>query len=202
MPDLNKLYYNSNNIGNWEEAGISNLGGLLATGGLSQDFANHLRQNVGLSPQHLEWLNNQNNFNYALNNGLISPDVTERGISGYNIDPNIGKSISSNPNFNSNLDTFGNKVFAGGTGLNWLGGVAQIGLGIWNAYNQGKQLKLAKQAFEEQKALQRANYRNQARAYNNNLRNQQSGRGYVGMSGSAARVLGQEYDARKANETY
>ena len=68
--------------------------------------------------------------------------------------------------------------------------------------NKHKQTKLAQQAFEEQKALQRANYKMQAKSFNNSLRNQQSGRGFVGMSGSAKRTLGREYDARKAEETY
>lgn len=99
-------------------------------------------------------------------------------------------------------DQNGNTTFMGGTGLQWLGGAAQLGMGLWGAYQQNKQLKLAQQAFEEQKALQRANFKMQAKSYNNSLRNQQSGRGYVGMSGSAVRTLGQEYDRRKADETY
>ena len=90
----------------------------------------------------------------------------------------------------------------GGTGLQWAGFGANLGLGLWGAYQQHKQTKLAQQAFEEQKALQRANYKMQAKSFNNSLRNQQSGRGFVGMSGSAKRTLGREYDARKAEETY
>lgn len=102
----------------------------------------------------------------------------------------------------SSTDQFGNKTFAGGTGLQWAGFGANLGLGLWGAYQQHKQTKLAQQAFEEQKALQRANYKMQAKSFNNSLRNQQSGRGFVGMSGSAKRTLGREYDARKAEETY
>lgn len=99
-------------------------------------------------------------------------------------------------------DQFGNRTFMGGTGLQWAGFGANLGLGLWGAYQQHKQTKLAQQAFEEQKALQRANYKMQAKSFNNSLRNQQSGRGFVGMSGSAKRTLGREYDARKAEETY
>lgn len=102
----------------------------------------------------------------------------------------------------SGTDQFGNKTFAGGTGLQWAGFGANLGFGLWGAYQQHKQTKLAQQAFEEQKALQRANYKMQAKSFNNSLRNQQSGRGFVGMSGSAKRTLGREYDARKAEETY
>lgn len=107
-----------------------------------------------------------------------------------------------NNSFGWGTDQFGNSTFAGGTGLQWAGFGANLGLGLWSAYQQHKQTKLAQQAFEEQKALQRANFKMQAKSYNNSLRNQQSGRGFVGMSGSAKRTLGREYDARKAEETY
>ena len=107
-----------------------------------------------------------------------------------------------NNSFGWGTDQFGNSTFAGGTGLQWAGFGANLGLGLWGAYQQHKQTKLAQQAFEEQKALQRANFKMQAKSYNNSLRNQQSGRGFVGMSGSAKRTLGREYDSRKAEETY
>lgn len=111
--------------------------------------------------------------------------------------------ISANGSTTLNgTDQFGNRTFMGGTGLQWAGFGANLGLGLWGAYQQHKQTKLAQQAFEEQKALQRANYKMQAKSFNNSLRNQQSGRGFVGMSGSAKRTLGREYDARKAEETY
>ena len=110
--------------------------------------------------------------------------------------------FGNNSAFGFGTDQYGNKTFAGGTGLQWAGFGANLGLGLWGAYQQHKQTKLAQQAFEEQKALQRANYKMQAKSFNNSLRNQQSGRGFVGMSGSAKRTLGREYDARKAEETY
>lgn len=86
------------------------------------------------------------------------------------------------------------------------GDVGKFGLGLgmtgWNMYNQHKALKMQKKAFNETKAMNRANYAMQAKAYNNNLRNQQSGRSFEGMSGAATRQLGREYQSRKANETY
>lgn len=115
---------------------------------------------------------------------------------------NTAGGIGNNSTFGWSTDQFGNSTFAGGTGLQWAGFGANLGLGLWGAYQQHKQTKLAQQAFEEQKALQRANFRMQAKSYNNSLRNQQSGRGYVGMSGSAKRTLGRDYDARRAEETY
>lgn len=86
------------------------------------------------------------------------------------------------------------------------GDVGKFGLGLattgWNMYNQHKALKMQKEAFNETRAMNRANYAMQAKAYNNNLRNQQSGRSFNGMSGSAKLALGREYNSRKANETY
>lgn len=116
-------------------------------------------------------------------------------------------SNTGNGNWFSNLfgtsqDKNGSTLYGGATGLQWIG----AGLGALNSlygmYQGNKQLKLAKENFEEQKALSRANYAMQAKAYNNNLRNQQSGRGYIGMSGAAKRTLGDEYERRKASETY
>ena len=104
--------------------------------------------------------------------------------------------------FSEGTDRYGNTTYGGATALQW----GQMGLGaltgLYGMYQGNKQLKLSQQNFEEQKALNRANYKNQARAFNNTLRNQQSGRGYIGMSGAAKRSLGQEYNARKAEETY
>lgn len=79
-----------------------------------------------------------------------------------------------------------------------------IGAGIqgFNMYQQHKANKLAKQQFEEMKALNRANYRNSAKAFNNSLRNQQSGRSFGGMDGMAKSQLGREYNARKVEENY
>lgn len=119
----------------------------------------------------------------------------------------IGSNSGNSGNWFSNLfgesqDQNGNILRGGATGFQWAG----AGLGALNSlygmYQGNKQLKLAKDNFEEQKALSRANYTNTARAYNNNLRNQQSGRGYGGMSGAAKRTLGEEYERRKAAETY
>lgn len=117
---------------------------------------------------------------------------------------NLKSSNSNNGSVfgSTGTDQYGNNTFMGGTGLQWAGFGANLGLGLWGAYQQHQQTKLAQQAFEEQKALQRANYKMQAKSYNNSLRNQQSGRGFVGMSGSAKRTLGREYASRKAEETY
>lgn len=151
-------------------------------------------------------------FSTTNNGGLninLSPDQLKQAYADYNagianktINNNGFSNNSGNSLFGFGKDANGNTTFAGGTGLQWLGGAAQLGMGLWGAYQQNKQLKLAQQAFEEQRALQRANFKMQAKSYNNSLRNQQSGRGYVGMSGSAVRTLGRDYDSRKADETY
>ena len=129
----------------------------------------------------------------------VSPEQLNNDLNNF-ANKNFGADLK-NTSF-TGTDQFGNKTYFGGTGLQWAGFGANLGLGLWGAYQQHKQTKLAQQAFEEQKALQRANYKMQAKSFNNSLRNQQSGRGFVGMSGSAKRTLGREYDARKAEETY
>ena len=63
-------------------------------------------------------------------------------------------------------------------------------------------LKLAKKELAERTALQRANYRNSARAMNSAYRDQASGRGYNGMNQEAKSALGQQYANREVSETY
>lgn len=197
--DANNLAFN-NNIGrNWNNGfglwgdtqtfGFQNnspiFNDLQSKYGWSADEVNYLKSNPQLQNQLFQ------NGTFTLNNG----NVIKAG------DMNARSQVQAAMNGNG-TDQFGNKTFAGGTGLQWAGFGANLGFGLWGAYQQHKQTKLAQQAFEEQKALQRANYKMQAKSFNNSLRNQQSGRGFVGMSGSAKRTLGREYDARKAEETY
>lgn len=82
----------------------------------------------------------------------------------------------------------------------------QTGVGVLsslaNLYMGFKQSKLAEKQLNETLALQRANYRNTAKAMNAQYRDQMSGRGTSVMSGSAKRKLGQMYANRKVSETY
>lgn len=208
--DANNLAFN-NNIGrNWDNGfglwgdtqtfGFQNnspiFNDLQGKYGWSADEVNYLKSNPQLQNQLFQ------NGTFTLNNGNVikAGDMNARS--------QVQAAMNGNGTTGSGLfggtgtDQFGNKTFMGGTGLQWAGFGANLGLGLWGAYQQHKQTKLAQQAFEEQKALQRANYKMQAKSFNNSLRNQQSGRGFVGMSGSAKRTLGREYDARKAEETY
>ena len=208
--DANNLAFN-NNIGrNWDNGfglwgdtqtfGFQNnspiFNDLQGKYGWSADEVNYLKSNPQLQNQLFQ------NGTFSLNNGNVikAGDMNARS--------QVQAAMNGNGTTGSGLfggtgtDQFGNKTFMGGTGLQWAGFGANLGLGLWGAYQQHKQTKLAQQAFEEQKALQRANYKMQAKSFNNSLRNQQSGRGFVGMSGSAKRTLGREYDARKAEETY
>ena len=73
---------------------------------------------------------------------------------------------------------------------------------LGNLYFGYQGLKLAKKELAERTALQRANYRNSARAMNSAYRDQASGRGYNGMSQEATSALGQQYANRKVSETY
>lgn len=82
----------------------------------------------------------------------------------------------------------------------------QTGMGaitsLANLYYGFKQQKLAERNLDETLALQRANYRNQARAMNAQYRDQMSGRGTTVMSGSSKRKLGEMYANRRVSETY
>lgn len=104
--------------------------------------------------------------------------------------------------YNAGLNAYNSSMKNQVTGLDW----ANFGLSavsnLYGMYQSHKNYKLNKANFEEQKALNRANYMNQAKAFNNTLRNQQSGRSFEGMSGASTRALGREYNTRKANETY
>ena len=85
-------------------------------------------------------------------------------------------------------------------------GLVQSGIGtitsLANLYMGFKQQKSAQKQLEENLRLQRANYRNQARAMNAQYRDQMSGRGSAVMSGSSKRALGEMYNNRKVSETY
>ena len=85
-------------------------------------------------------------------------------------------------------------------------GVTQSDIGaatsLANIYYGFKQQKLAEKELNENLALQRANYRNQARAMNAQYRDQMSGRGTTVMSGSSKRKLGEMYANRRVSETY
>lgn len=91
------------------------------------------------------------------------------------------------------------------TKSNILGGVqaatgAIVGLGnLWSGYHQ---TKLMEANVEEQKALNRANFTNQAKQINNAYRDQASGRGTTVMSDSARHSLGDNARKRFVRESY
>lgn len=151
---------------------------------MQQQFNNNILPSL-FSEQELKTLNPAE-LNAKINSGIAQ----------------MNNNSGSEGLFNTGTDKYGNKTFGGGTALQWGALGLQTAAGLYGMYNAHKSMKLAKQNFEEQKALNRANYKMQARSFNNSLRNQQSGRGFVGMSGAAMRQLGREYDARKASETY
>lgn len=208
--DANNLAFNnyigrnpSNGFGLWGDtqtygfqANSPILSDLQSKYGWTADEVKYLQNNPQLQNQLFQ------NGTFQLNNGSVIKNGDMNARSQVQAAMNGNGATGDGLFGGTSTDQFGNRTFMGGTGLQWLGGAAQLGMGLWGAYQQNKQLKLAQQAFEEQKALQRANFKMQAKSYNNSLRNQQSGRGYVGMSGSAVRTLGQEYDRRKADETY
>ena len=107
-----------------------------------------------------------------------------------------------NAQMNSALSSQANNAW---TNSDILGGVqagigAVVGLGnLWSGYQQ---TKLMKANFEEQKALNRANFTNQAKQINNAYRDQASGRGTTVMSDSARHSLGDNARKRFVRESY
>ena len=169
---------------------------------ISGDTLKFLQNN----PNALKWGVETGQFNVDGSGVSINPDLFKDGKfeAGFNsaISNGTWRPDTNNSLFGWGTDMQDNTTFGGGTGLDWLKGGIGAATSLYGLYQGNKQLKLARDNFEEQKALSRANYQNQAKAFNNSLRNQQSGRSFSGMSGSAKRTLGREYDERKANEKY
>lgn len=156
--------------------------------------------NVLQSPETFQ--NAYSQYQAGLNNGTINAQgLSNNSLAGYQPIGDKGAMINTqNSNWGINAD--GQKTFLGGTGYQWAGVGLNTAFGLFNAYQSYQSQKLAREQFEDQKRLNHANYRMQASAFNNNLRNQQSGRGYIGMSGTAKRTLGAEYQTRKAENDY
>lgn len=119
----------------------------------------------------------------------------------YNLQ-NAGARTSDGSLFGWGKNEHGQTVFGGATGAQWAGLGLQTAFSAFNAYQSYKAQKLAREQWEDQKRLNHANYQNQAKAYNNSMRNQMSGRGYIGMTSQAKETLGREYNTRKAKEDY
>lgn len=106
---------------------------------------------------------------------------------------------NARPDFWSLEGAFGSKT---GNYAGWANSAISGLTALGNMYFGYQGLKLAKKELAERTALQRANYRNSARAMNSAYRDQASGRGYNGMSQEAKSALGQQYANRKVSETY
>ena len=106
---------------------------------------------------------------------------------------------NTHPDFWSLEGAFGSKT---GNYAGWANSAISGLTALGNMYFGYQGLKLAKKELAERTALQRANYRNTARAMNTAYRDQASGRGYNGMSQEAKSALGQQYANRKVSETY
>ena len=141
----------------------------------------------------------QSTVNPAAN--TVNPSTTNINGTPYTAVGKDGAMVATDGSFKG-INANGQSTWLGGTGFNWAGLGLNTAFGLFNAYQGYQMNKLAKAQFEDQRKLNHANYHMQAKAFNNNLRNQQSGRGYIGMNGSAKRALGAEYQSRKADDDY
>ncbi len=98
-------------------------------------------------------------------------------------------------NRNSNTWTASDWSKIAGTGVQLLGSLGSL-------WMQNKGYKLAKQQMADQTALNRANYRMQAKAWNNSQRDIASGRGLAVMSSSQKSALGRQARGRLVEESY
>ena len=106
---------------------------------------------------------------------------------------------NASPDFWSLEGALGSKT---GNYAGWANSAISGLTALGNMYFGYQGLKLAKKEHAERTALQRANYRNSARAMNSAYRDQASGRGYNGMSQEAKSALGKQYANREVSETY
>ena len=85
-------------------------------------------------------------------------------------------------------------------------GAIQTGVGVisslGNLYAGWKQFKFAKEQYEEKQRLDRANFKNTAKAMNSQYRDQMSGRGSAVMSRQSQATHAQSYKNKKVDETF
>ena len=146
-----------------------------------------------LSPQAMADYMNANKFTMANLNTSLSTADGAKALSGLV----QNQSSMARPDVWSSEGAFGNKNYAGWADTS-IQGLSALG----NLYLGYKGLNQNEKKINEDIALQRANYRNQAKAINNQYRDRMSGRGYNGQSAESARALGRAYDNRKVSETY
>lgn len=162
--------------------------------------ADQLNNIIGNNP-YLSALSQQQVFDYMKTNGLSLNQLQQATATADSSKALAGmiqnNSTMQRPNAWSMEGAFGNKNFNG-----WAGTAIQGLTALGNLYFGFKSLKQNEKMLNEQIALQRANYRNQARTLNNQYRDQFSGRGYNGQSSQAAQALGKDYNNRKVSETY
>lgn len=159
--------------------------------GIRQSLAG--TQFSSMSNDQLQYMIDNNILSFDSSGNLTNFAKDKNG--GFNVGQLDTAATTGLTGFNNNRwttqDTFG----AIGTGINAV-------TGLYGMYNAQKQLGLAKQAFAEQTALNRANFKNQAKTLNSQYRDQMSGRGHIGMSSEGRTALGRAYAKRKLEESY
>lgn len=157
----------------------------------------------GYTPQISSTLGNFSGSNFSYGNSAISPNISLP-----NDLVNSGKSITELQNYKPSTGILP-KNEDGST--NWFGngGVVQgiqsivgIGQSLFNMWQGYKQQKLMKEAFEETKRFNHANYQAMAKAHNANIRDQMSGRSTTLTSNAAKQTLVNNYRNRKIKEDY
>ena len=164
---------------------------------------------------------NANNFGYpSLGQPFIGSNGIDYSQTPVNLDsvlqgitPTFTPLASDYVPLNANLPAVSNNsIFSSFQNAPWkwtpqnVLGAAQAGVGVLSgllgAYQSYKQTKEASKALQEQNRLNRANFRNTAKAYNSNLRNQVSGSGLSVNDSASLEKLGSIYRSQRVQEDY
>ena len=225
LPNIG-LNYGSSSLGNRY---LGNLGGLVNPNIVGTEIGNTLGASVGaaINPNINLGANLGNGLGTSLNSGLgissFTDYFTNRGLPAMLSNRTAGLDRFVHPDGTTSLLNPGarygdvvNDSITPNSGLNrkptntWTGadwaniasaGVQLVG-SLGNLWMQNKGYKLAKQQIADQTALNRANYKMQAKAWNNSQKDIASGRGLAVMSSSQKSALGRQARDRLIEETY
>lgn len=135
---------------------------------------------------------------------LINNLLGNNGVVDSNI-PSYDSLLAQSRQIRSPLDDYSQSNRSTWTGADWskiAGTGVQLLGSLGSLWMQNKGYKLAKQQMADQTALNRANYRMQAKAWNNSQRDIASGRGLAVMSSSQKSALGRQARGRLVEESY
>ena len=145
------------------------------------------------------------NFSYGSSNIANSPSINLPNVWN-NGQSSISQLESYSPSTGSGIlpknQDGSTNWFGNGGVIQGIQSIVGIGQSIFNMWQGYKQQKLMKEAFEETKRFNHANYQAMAKSHNANIRDQMSGRMTTLSSAAAKNQARSNYQARKVKEDY